>query len=547
MKITRWTGALAVTGLLAIGCADEGPETLSVSDGDFTKVEPGKEDSSAVAVFLDFEMSGELVTSSSFGAAKQVEEQMLYTIGQLNGERAVGRLDKLVVSNVETERLDSGKTLVTYDATLLVAWGKKDNVPASYTLQLPRDVSFTGLESFTDKYNHDCVDFGAHDVTAGSMWYYYRPKAFRCDLDGGDIVEIEARVSVSDVNTTGKYPEYDKIWEDGAFHVVAVWGKYEDDATTSSDAGIAAYNNFHSLISDLLESQGPLVTLPDSVPTSPGVGTPEIRYEVEIDADHRVVVTSILVDNVRTAGFDFDQRYEELSRNADLILYNGHAGLGANIRALANKGDWQTGQYAVVFMNGCDTYAYVDSALFDAHAAVNSDDPSGTKYVDIITNAMPSFFRSMPRATIALVDGLIQVDDPLTFEQIFKDIDSSQIVLVSGEQDNTFVPGGGGDVGTPDWPGIAESASVRQDEEFRFETPSLEPGTYTFEITGDGDADLYVRVGLEPNTRKYDCRPFRASSRERCELTLTSSTVIHGMVRGWASQSNFDLVAQKTE
>ena len=39
-------------------------------------------------------------------------------------------------------------------------------------------------------------------------------------------------------NTTGKYPEYDKVWEDGTLRVVAIFGKYEDGATTSSDAGI---------------------------------------------------------------------------------------------------------------------------------------------------------------------------------------------------------------------------------------------------------------------------------------------------------------------
>ena len=46
-------------------------------------------------------------------------------------------------------------------------------------------------------------------------------------------------------------------------------------------------------------------------------------------------------------------------------------------------------------MNGCDTYAYIDSALADAHSEVNPDDPDGTKYLDIVANAMPSLFISM--------------------------------------------------------------------------------------------------------------------------------------------------------
>ena len=74
----------------------------------------------------------------------------------------------------------------------------------------------------------------------------------------------------------------------------------------------------------------------------------------------------VIVDNVRTAGAGFNDWYGLHSQDADLIIYNGHAGLGANIRALARKGEWKADQYTVVFMNGCDTYAYVDSALFDA-------------------------------------------------------------------------------------------------------------------------------------------------------------------------------------
>jgi hypothetical protein len=97
-----------------------------------------------------------------------------------------------------------------------VAWGKKNSVPSSYAFALPRDVSFSGLDAFTSKYMSRCVDFGAHDVSSGNMWYYYRPLRSGCAIDDADVVDIEASVSVSTINTTGKYPEYDKVWEDGA-------------------------------------------------------------------------------------------------------------------------------------------------------------------------------------------------------------------------------------------------------------------------------------------------------------------------------------------
>ena len=546
MKRTTLILILA-TAALAVACGDEGtatdPQTpnLDVSDGDVTKVEPGKADSSAEAIFVDMAFDGELLTSSSFNPKRNIEDQLLYTIGQLNGSRAVGRLDKVVLTDIETKPAGD-KTLVTYSASIQVAWGSKTNVPKEYTFMLPRDVTFQGLEDFTKEYSHSCVDFGAHDVDTGSMWYYYRPARRGCSIDDAHIVKAKADVTVSSVNTTGKYPEYHKVWEDGVLNVVAVFGKYEDGKTTDADAGIAAYNRFHGAIRDELSRHG-LETTPADVSSRPGVDAPEIRYEAVVDADHRVVVTALLVDNIRTAPRAFNERYAQLSKNADLIVYNGHAGLGANIRALARKGSWVEGQYAVIFMNGCDTYAYVDSALFDAHAAVNGDDDRGTKYADLVTNALPSFFSSMPMATMALVRGLLGFKDPQTYEQMFRDVDRSQVILVSGEEDNVFVPGMDDDVTPVDaWTGLELGGTVAKNEEIRFVTPELPAGTYTFLMEGTGDADLYVRIGEAPDQRKFDCRPFKASSRETCEVELTSPTVIHGMVRGWNASSDFDLV-----
>jgi hypothetical protein len=523
--------------------AVDGPEALAVGDGEVTKVEVGKADASVEAIILDFEFDGTLMTNSSFGAERRIEDQLLYTIGHLNGDNSVGRIDKLELSDVKTETVD-GKVRVSYHAVMQVAWGKKNQVPATYTFILPKDLSFQGTKDFTEAYSHDCVDFGAHDVDSGSMWYYYRPHAPRCKLQDEDVVKLDADVSVSPVNTTGKFPEYHKVWEDGVLRVVAVFGKYEDGATVNSDAGIAAYNAFLSRIADRLGEAG-LKTTPASFPSNPGVEVSEVVFEANLAEGREVVVTAILVDNVRTAGADFNNRYEALSRDADMIVYNGHAGLGANIRALASKGDWQEGQYAIVFMNGCDTYAYVDNSIFEAHAAVNPDDEKGSKYVDVVTNAMPSFFRSMPAATMAIVGGLLDYDDPQTYEQIFKKIDRSEVVIVSGEEDNVYVPGFDGVEAPAEveaWKGLELGGSVAKDEEQRFSTPVLPAGSYVFMLEGTNDADLYIRIGLEPTESKYDCRPYKAGTSEVCKVTLATPSVIHGMVRGFAATSQFDLV-----
>ncbi len=505
----------------------------------------GKEDASADAVFLSFEFDGEIVVSYSWDAHKVIQDHLLYTIGHLNAEDSVGRLDKLETSNIETKK-DGDKTIIKFHAKLPVAWGKTANVPTSYELKLPKNNTYQGLEDFTKKYMHDCVDWGAHDVDSGSMWYYFRPNRSGCKLDAADIYVTTATVKPTGTMTTGKFPEYNKVWEDNALRVVAIFGKYEDNATSDSDSGISAYNEFVRRTKSTLAARKP-TTVPAELPDSPGVKVPAVSFKADLGGGKSVEVEALLVDNVRNGGAAFDARYHELSTRADLIAYSGHSGLGANIRALASKGQWVAGQYVMVFMNGCDSYAYIDSALNTAHAAVNPGDPNGTKHVDIITNAMPSYFSSMADSTLDIVEALMAFDAPKTYEQIFASAtDRSRVTLVSGEEDNEFVPGGGGG-GTPveEWTGLKEEGTVKKSQELRFETPKLDAGTYAFDMTGTSDADLYVRIGTAPTTKLYDCRPYRSGSKESCVVTLPSAAPIHVMVRGWASSSTFKLVGAR--
>ncbi len=529
-------------GTLA-ACAQSTPDA-----SDFQiKGSQGKTDSSVEATFVEFEFDGELVTNSSFNPRSAIDDQLLYTIGHLNGHdsNGVGRLDKVRISDIQTEFVD-GKTHVTYHAVLPAAWGHPDDVPDTHTFRLPKDISFSGQEDFTEKYKDDCVDRFAHDVDAGIMWYYYRPNSNGCSIDSEDVVELVAAVSPSPTNTTGKYPEYDKVWEDNTLRVVAIFGKNEA-GKTSGDPGITAYNRFSQAIKRELPD-ATLETVPAQVPFSPGNNMPDTTYRATLADGKQVEVVALLIDGVRDAGPEFDARYESLSGKADLIAYSGHSGLGANIRALARKGTWETGQYSVVYMGGCDTYAYVDSALIDARAAVNADDPTGTKYMDIITNAQPAFFHENPNTVMSFVRGLLSHDEPQTYEQMFANVDDFQVILVSGEEDNTYVPGGGdGDV-VKDWSGLDDEGSVSRNQEHRYIAPAadllLAAGTYVFELDGTNDADLYVKVGSEPTTRSYDCRPFLTGSRETCVVDLPAPATVYAMVRGWASSSEFSLTAR---
>jgi hypothetical protein len=291
-------------------------------------------------------------------------------------------------------------------------------------------------------------------------------------------------------------------------------------------------------------------TVPATVPTNPGVAQPDITF-TKIDGPRRITITALLVDSVGTPDPVFDARYAALSGGADLIIYNGHAGLGQNIRALAQKGSFVAGKYLVLFMNAPDSFAYVDRSLATRRAALNAVDPGGTKYLDVVTNAMPAFFASMAPASLALVRSLMAPDMPKTYDRILSSIDASQVVVVTGEEDNVYQPGAN-PVPAANWPGIDEAGSVSRAEEKRFETPLLSDGSYTFTITHDpehpgGDADLYVRIGHWPTSATYDCRPYKSGSNEECVVTLPpgSSARIFVIVRGYAYQSSYFLLTAR--
>ena len=532
----RMKRVLAAT-LVFAACTDADPYA-----GDEVKADDGKDDSSALGVFLDATFDGKVVVDSSWDDRATIQDHLLFTVGQLNGMTAVGRVDKAELSNIQKTTVGT-KTQLTYTAKLPIIWNKNNAIPHAIDLYMPLDMSASAQDAFVAKYKDSCVDWDAHDVDTGSMFYYFRPTASNCKLDAADYTKSSATLSPSATSTTGKFPEYDKIWEDNQLNVVAIFGKYTDGAT-SGDAGIDGFNEFVGAMKSELASHG-LVTTPPTIPSDPGVAMPDITFDAKLPDGKQIHVVALLTDNV-DAGLQqpaFRNRYESLSTRADFIVYNGHAGLGSNIRALAAAGQWVAGQYVVVFMNGCDTFAYIDGSLSQAHKAINADDTTGWKYIDMINNGEPAFFASMAGDSMAVFKAFENFGSPQTYEQIFAHVDSNQLVMVTGEQDNVFTPGGGGQ--PQPWSGLHDHQTVARSEQKTYSTPTLAAGTYELDITGTGDADLYVRIGAAPTTTQYDCRPYKTGSNESCQVTLAQPAAIDVMVRGYGTSSTYDLVGKK--
>ena len=394
--------------------------------------------SSNQATLLDFELDGSLVTDVSTDDRKTIESQLLFTVGHLNHDHSAGRLDALVLTNVVRKEVD-GHVELSYHARLPVAWGSKTNLPSTYAFTIPRDVSGRAQIAFANAHKTTCVEDHAHDVSAGSMWYHYRPQQPGCDLADAEVIKTTATATRSTLNTPGRYPEYQKVWEDDRLEVISIFAKYEANADLN-DAGIDAFNSFVGKMTSALRGKK-LVTTPAALSGGPGPAVRDVTLEGTLPDGKQIKVSAFLVDDIMSPFDGFDARYESLTPTADLVTYNGHSALGANVRALSRKGHFVASKYQIFFMNGCDSFAYVDGTMAQQRALLNQDDPTGTRYMDIVTNAMPSYFTSMAAASSAIVTGLLSFEQPQTYEKMFQSVDRAEVVLVTGDEDNEFAPG----------------------------------------------------------------------------------------------------------
>ncbi|MBT4762017.1 MAG: hypothetical protein HOO06_09995 [Bdellovibrionaceae bacterium] len=395
---------------------------------------------SAHSIALDgFVENGKILVNSPspFTAEKRIQEQMKYTIGQLNGVSSVADLNRLEINILDIIPTQNNKYSVSYEAHLFIAWPRNLNIPEEFQLILPESTENQALYDFYEQYvDEKCQSSGAHDLSVGIFWYYYRPNNQDCQLGTEDqpafAVKFSMQLSVSEENTQGKYPEYHKVWEDGRLVITAIFGMADSENTSTYDAGVYA---FQQMYHDVIRYYGELISTSLPPGTHVGLATPEIRLVLKSESGP-VEVNLFLVEGIRFPYNGFRQKYNKLTKYSDFISYAGHSGLGANIRALARMGKFVKDQYQIFLINGCDTFAYTDHALRDAHVEVNPLADSPYRYIDLITNAMPAFFHSNVRAVMAVVRGL--TEKRKTYREILSDFDSYQKASVVGEHDNRW-------------------------------------------------------------------------------------------------------------
>lgn len=107
------------------------------------------------------------------------------------------------------------------------------------------------------------------------------------------------------------------------------------------------------------------------------------------------------------------------------------------------------------------------------------------------------------------------------------------------EGDNSGGGNGGGNGGVEPVSGQLTSLSGSRNTWKRY-TWDVPQGVTTLSVTisgGSGDADLYMRLGSQPSTSTYDCRPYLSGNNETCTFTNPSSGTWHIGIRAYSTYS----------
>ncbi len=386
---------------------------------------------SELANILDFRFTGEVIAPADKSARKSIVAQLMYVQGILTtAKHGNGQIRGVKLQNVR-ETAEGDKKRITYDASLPVAWPDGLEMPASYELTLPRDVA--NLRAFDERYDGRC---GRRLHGKNTFWHDFNPKERRCALDEADVSRMAVKVAPHPGETENKFPEYDLMWADDRLDVVAVFGIIE--AVKRDDYGFSEAQKLVQSTRGLLseprvENRKPSESVLFHTTVS---GNASVRGRVR-----DVNVDVFVVDRIERVGVDFDDAFDALTENADMIMYNGHTESGEGLDALSSKGRVVPGHYQLVLLNGCQSFALMDDTMIERRRTANGDaDPNGTRFLDVVTNALPGYADTLASISSSVLAAAVAADTPKHYNELLSKMPEANVAVVFGEEDNRFTP-----------------------------------------------------------------------------------------------------------
>lgn len=207
-----------------------------------------------------------------------------------------------------------------------------------------------------------CADPDNHMTLSQSIyWYMWNPDRSSCELE-----TQRATVTVTQLfqNTGARYPEYDRLIEDGQITAVVLFGQIGDDPLTDSDSGV---RNFNRLASWFLSADF------EEVPDPP------------LGRRFRKVVNGVELLYDLYSPYDFSglgdygnfENFQRAISEHEIVAYDGHSMLGASdFWSRPTYPDF----YQIYLYGGCLGYQYYIQPILEGKG--------GWENVDIVSSVI---------------------------------------------------------------------------------------------------------------------------------------------------------------
>lgn len=238
-------------------------------------------------------------------------------------------------------------------------------------------------------YNEKCTD--AHYTTLGDYWYFYDPYRKGCEyLSKEPYAKLtKAVIKASPVRKMEQSPRLDLLRganDNGNDFLVYVIHGFEESATNKRDEGRKNFKEFETY----MQQRGfERKIISQSQRNPQALHTKQIQlksgYVMNVKVYHLLVETSI--DSRSTV---FAKFFKQAVAVADVIVYGGHSGLGANldIPSLEQKAgafEFNPKKRQIFFFDSCASYSY----YLQSFAAEKT-----RAKIDIISYGLSSLFQT---------------------------------------------------------------------------------------------------------------------------------------------------------
>lgn len=331
-------------------------------------------------------------------------------------------------------------------------WLVNKNIDPMRELEIPLPLNKRLLKTPQWK---NCTDPNPGHQDVESFWYYWDPERAGCDHQLGTQYQlIKLHFAKKTIQTSNSYPEYPKMIRNNQISMTFGFGYVEDPHEpkpfADADYGMSQFRSFISAVRSELSPytfkeipifENEYLSAPNSTRK---IGTrfqftkQGLQFEVK-------VVSSGAIDQMELFAKSFSHDHDAF------FGWFGHSRVGNGFDAFKFNSLVQqspafyqlTPEYQMIYWAGCNSYSYYTMPFFDFKSDLLPDDPNGTKSLDIISNALPSYFSLNASNAKVLLSALLYPEKKISYQDIIGKIEKQSyasgiyvLVNVLGDEDN---------------------------------------------------------------------------------------------------------------